>query len=844
MAASDPIATPQRTHIEQLIRQLEQGGAVAVDVALRLHQVLERLEPLAEERIAAVVVAVAVKGEGDRERVRAVANRWARGLPRVERAGLPYDGPEEAAGDHWQPQPTPTEPVESKRPGRAIAILGSMALIVGALLILWSIAGEPVSVSQRDAAVDAVPTPDGGTDAIVDVGGDGAEASAPVPRLEPDEGDAALPDPEIVAGPFVDSQAELYEPTWPWGLIGLLLGALGALGLLGWLLVRRPRYIEALTATEGPPPGEIPRSPREAAHVIEPVAEELLVWGIDRYVSTEESRQLDIPATVRVTAATGGLPSLIRCRARHPREVWLWVDRDAARRHPVLDRAAQAVAEALRRASLPVEIAYFHGVPIDLIDEHGDVVTPVELDERRGAARIAILTDGEVLAARMTHLHAARGIDGDLRLISRWPAVCVFEFGDGTHRLDEVLAPYEIEVRRADDLVEWLGGVAVRAASSGANDTTVWAAACALAPTGVDFDTALALRAHLELEVTPWQVRQLTAEAGGGRGRLVWPSPRRESLISWLFEVVPAKAAVVRDFWITHYRRAATVAERSASAAPSDQSPHWHAMKACAALLDLWRGEREQVEVAVADLFRYRKSSERLIRRQLERWAPADGLLEGRAKLPWRFGELEPPTREMLRTLGLGGLETQRRERVQRPGRVWAAFGAVGAVALVAAILVAGTQSGQARSAYSKSLFRVPGCLTSGTTTWVGFRFTTIYRCIPSTSNGVALLGRPRQVDPFWISESLILPLEWLRMEYRVTVNYAEWIHVGSDGEYRNRVRAFCNSEGARLPSQRELIAAQRHLGKETLKCPASFSEAGRCSGEANLSAYCVLDIR
>lgn len=371
---------------------------------------------------------------------------------------------------------------------------------------------------------------------------------------------------------------------------------------------------------------------------------------------------------------------MVRRRRRLHRAVWLWIDEEAAARHPEMERMADGIQRSLRRANLPIEVAHFHGDPSTLVDDEGTALSPIALDELRDGARVAILTDGQLLVDRLGHRLTRPQVERDLRLLGLWPAVKVFDFGADRHRLAAHLDPHGIEVGRPDTLLAWLGGSVYRPPGSHRNDFAVWAAACALSPMPVDLDTALALRHQLDLEVEPARIRALIDEVAARGERLWWPSPQRERRLSWLTGALPPwRLDDIRRFWVAYYRAAAD-AEVS-----HGRSPHWHALSACLPLVGLWDHRHAAVGSAVEALLHYRESAPSQVA-QLARCAPWDGDFEGRARLPWRFEDLDPVTRARLRLLGLGGLVHAWRERLARPGRIWAGIGAAVAATVLGGV--------------------------------------------------------------------------------------------------------------------------------------------------------------
>lgn len=665
--ASDRRAPVDAIDIDRLISALDHDiGPIATTAALQLHAVLPRLGATTPERHAGAIVAIVAKSHDTTARIRAAALAWARAL-------RPLASPTVLA----QPiEPTPRAVVAAPRRPRLLA--GLVAASVAALVVVAVATHEP----QLDPAVpDArvAPQPDASLAA--------PDAGLVTPEAAFDDADAglALPTFPMPSVRFVPATAPA-DPLWP----DLALAALALAVFIGLLTLahRWASLGDPLPVADGPPAGPPPRAPPVPDHLLDRDAEELLVWGIDRYTGTEETRRLDVRATVRATAARGGLPTLVRRHARHHREVWLW--RDLATDDPALAELVAAVATTLRRSNLPVEVSRFHGVPDALFDDHDDGATwsPAELDERRDTARVAILTDGALLAERLRRAATAPDAEAALRALARWPAVAFFETGPGTHRLDERLAPFALTVLPADRLIEWLGGGRRARVDDRANETTLWAAGLALSPQPVDPHTALALRDALALTTPATGLGALAEETGGG-GRLWWPSPLREQRLTWLVDAIgQERMATLRAFWIERFEAAATLSDtEGAEASPSERPmpPRWHAMKASAALVALWDDDTPRVIAAVDALHQHHEGAAGLIEQQLARLTPADEPHDpSRARLPWPRAPLPLATRLKLRELGLGSSpRALADEAAPRPGRAWAAIGA--ALAVIAA---------------------------------------------------------------------------------------------------------------------------------------------------------------
>jgi len=172
---------------------------------------------------------------------------------------------------------------------------------------------------------------------------------------------------------------------WP----ALLLGLLG-LGITGtiWRRLRRRSWLPRATLgapRPGGPPQTFLRAPDpDAVALLVKPQEERLVWGIERFVTEELTRRLDLPATVRESARQGGLPALRFQHAVRHREVWLWTD--TATRDTQAERLAAEVAGVLDAYGLDCERAEFRGIPEHLRTPGGHTFGPREVDERRDSA--------------------------------------------------------------------------------------------------------------------------------------------------------------------------------------------------------------------------------------------------------------------------------------------------------------------------------------------------------------------------------------------------------------------------------------------------------------------------
>jgi hypothetical protein len=429
----------------------------------------------------------------------------------------------------------------------------------------------------------------------------------------------------------------------------------------------------------------------DSLRLLGPSDEETLASGIGRFLSDEASEVLDVAASVAATAAADGLPMLRYYRRRHQREVWLWLDDSVGALDGTADatveRLAREVALALTRAGLPVETAYYRGTPERLWSEHGGAFAPVEVDERRDAAIVAIFTDGRQLARRLASARDRPPTEALLRLLSHWPRLAFVDFARGKHNLERLLAPYHIEVLPPEELVRLLAGEAQTTQrcldTDLRGDALAWAAVCSMAPHAIDEETAFAVRKALDLQASPWTIDLLRASAPGPAGRISWEFAARARLARWLGEAESAARPPRRRwpgarmpsvdrgtilgrtlrFW--QERLAAEDAWRSRHSPetwPGSLARQRLLMEE--GLLRLW----DDPEAATRELYRFREGplapflKERLGELGARDGAQASDLIP----LPWRLAERSPTTRVMLGELGLGGI---RLREVLRPSR-------------------------------------------------------------------------------------------------------------------------------------------------------------------------------
>lgn len=467
---------------------------------------------------------------------------------------------------------------------------------------------------------------------------------------------------------------------WPgWLPLGLAVLAL-AVAATSWQVQRRRSWFPEPVAEpprKGPPRVFLTPPERAGFQLLQPREEEALVWGIGHFIAEEPTRRLDLPATVRATARAAGFPHLRFHRARHPREVWLWIDEAAD--DPAIPRLADEVAAALAAYGLPVERALFRGIPDWLVNREEQAFAPNEVDERRDTALVAILTDGRLLALHYAADDRRGSLDALLRSLSFWPRLAFVDFSSEPGALGAILAPHFIERIAPQDLATFLGAGETlrRRAGVEVDDGAVWAAACALAPSPVNEEQAFELRRRLGLTDSPWALRALRAEAPGPAGRLQWPAPVRARRINWLYgaEAQSEDGLAPQSylgqalaFWEEVYDR--ELKERTEGEAGrlwQDTPAHQH-LRMERALLSHWN--ENGVSEAVRELYSLHSGALRAtIEEHLGQLAPLDWGSPDLLHLPWRWAKRTGAEPAMLQDMHLGGGMPP--VTLRRPGRLW-----------------------------------------------------------------------------------------------------------------------------------------------------------------------------
>ncbi len=669
------------TTLDTLLQALRQAGLhVGVTEMLRLQQVFarqpERLpgdDAAARRRLKTLLRAIIVKSQDEQPTFERVCDAWLQRADQdMQRLSEP---PPARVSTPKRDQSTPGR-WQAQRVVRALAGVALVLLVIG---VYWANPPDhkPPTPPAPPPSAEPPPTRDA---ALADTGTHPRQRSFTnhVPQLR------------IVA-------AQPLSRLWLLGLSGC--GLLTAMGV--WSHLRRRRFVPAPApppTRQGPPRVFLTPPTLQEPQFLDTRQQETLVWGISRFIADAPTPRLDLAATVHATARAGGLPTLRYQPATYQREVWLWVDDTAE--DSAMTRLADEVEATLLAHGLVVERAVFRGLPERLRTATGEVLTPRDLDERRAAVLVAVLTDGRVLSRLYSADNWRVRIEALCRDLSHWPQLAFVDWSAGASGLAAVLARQALPCIAPAALASFLGGETTpRPTPDLQGDATLWAAACALAPSSVDSATALTLLRHLQrhcrLAVSPWALRALHTEAPGPAGRLQWSPQQRAARLNWLHDVEATSGQSVLHtalaFWDSHlqqerHRREANEAVTAWHGTPAEQHLRMEGQ-----LLRLWYAPEEAIP-ALYTLWQGRLRD--VMRQHLRQYVPSRphpnplpegvGIGAGLIRLPWAWDARSATEQAMLQEMGLGGDVPV--THLQRPGRLWLGVGACAGLAIGAAL--------------------------------------------------------------------------------------------------------------------------------------------------------------
>jgi hypothetical protein len=326
-----------------------------------------------------------------------------------------------------------------------------------------------------------------------------AETPSPVnePQVatqEPQPDPEAPPTPEEAPRRMTFPVPELQlSPTPPDRRPELLLLAAALAALL--LALRPPR---PPVSPPRPPPLRLPRSapsapPSTRPVLLAPADCSALAWGLGREELPDHTGVLDVPRTLRATAAGAGIPSLHFVPSTRPIVVGLWGDPNAG---PQPGRHLDEIAGVLQAHGLPFERGWYDPTRDLLYDAAHHRLPRSQLDALE-TSRLALFTTPEALRPVLAD-------DGPaLRRLSAHPEALIVCAGDPW--VDDQLAAWRLRRVDPDHAAQALSDPAARPRAAHAPDPgPVWAARCCLSPVDLPYRVAWDLVADLPAGPSAW----------------------------------------------------------------------------------------------------------------------------------------------------------------------------------------------------------------------------------------------------------------------------------------------------------------------------------------------------
>ena len=397
-------------------------------------------------------------------------------------------------------------------------------------------------------------------------------------------------------------------------------------------------------------------------------------WGISRYQSEQPLNRLNIPLSVKRSAAAG-MPQLAFERSTQEREVWLWQDQSS--KNPDLSRLADEIDHTLQRANISVQRGYFRGLPTNVNSAQGEVLWSNRHDYPETEPLVVIFADADNLGQRQ--LNSPNQSDRTLQQLSHWPLLCFVDSSQQAGTLQRLLQPHELDCVLPQGVAEWLANQGQTKAQSADNcvldSLHQWATACALPNRVIMEDEIRALHNALGFDCA-WHFHALTRYAKvSGRGFDF--RAKRTSLLNELKSSIEGSEFVNKavQFWIARnddLDKALKTNVQGGSAWESTRKQRL--LERDTALLKLWFGfgkpttkrskEFKETVKTLYDLYAH-KSLRKDISRELSHYScsafKSSDVMQGSATsqiiLPfaWNDPDLGAETQRQLLHCGFGG---------------------------------------------------------------------------------------------------------------------------------------------------------------------------------------------
>jgi formylglycine-generating enzyme required for sulfatase activity len=422
--------------------------------------------------------------------------------------------------------------------------------------------------------------------------------------------------------------------------------------------------------------------------LLDPEALRAAIWGVERFVSEDETRAIDVDETSAATARAGGLSTIRFARAVYAREVWLW--RDEMMQDPTIERVLTELERSLSRAGLPVRFGTFTDTPVLIRWREGQEFSTLSLEGHRQSALVVILTDGYGMQLAAASELEKSTLVHMLRAFGEWPRLTFVDCSYGAYGLAAHVQAHGLRCIAPEDIPAFLGTGPVKPVAMHRThrellgDLRAWAAATALSPEPVDDASAFALRERLGLELSSWDFRDLVMAADSAGDRLIWSPSQRAALLNWLTQCsqkagqIPDDSPLARalEYWLGRYQDTSVQREKQQKnpLLPWTRTPAEQRLRLEIALLELWR----HPAAATRTLYRLCRALGPEIRERLSRlmdWDSRKQVQRDVVYMPWRLADLPAQVRVMLARLGFGSTIAQPSGELRMPVQLSLALG-------------------------------------------------------------------------------------------------------------------------------------------------------------------------
>lgn len=202
-------------------------------------------------------------------------------------------------------------------------------------------------------------------------------------------------------------------------------------------------------------------------------------WGINRYLSEQPLRRLDIKASVE-SSAKAGMPEIKFLHTSEEREVWLWQDQRSNNRD--LLRLVEEISHSFERGNIPVQKGYFRSIPSRVLNAQKEIIWSNCHEFPVNEPLVLIFADAESLVRQQQQ--DIEQSSRTLRQLSQWEHLCFVDNSYQPGTLQRLLEASHITCLLPQQVPEWLAKqgqeLSVFVESCSLDNLRQWLVACAL----------------------------------------------------------------------------------------------------------------------------------------------------------------------------------------------------------------------------------------------------------------------------------------------------------------------------------------------------------------------------